>query len=221
MTTTPQSRRVFVTGSTGYLGRAVSAALLARGHDVTALCRPGSERRLATGSSPVFGDPLDARSYANALRHDHVVVHLVGTPKPAPWKAAAFERVDLGSVQQLATAVSLQPVAHVVYVSVAQPAPAMHAYVDARRRAELVLAGIKTPATILRPWYVLGPGHWWPVVLLPIYWAAEMIPSMADGANRLGLVTRAQMVSALVSAVESSGEDSRIWDVPSIRRLSP
>ncbi|MEO8621653.1 MAG: NAD(P)H-binding protein [bacterium] len=218
MTTTP--RRVFLTGSTGYLGRATSAALLARDHAVDALCRASAREKTIPGVSPIVGDPLDARSYANALRPEHVVVHLVGTPKPAPWKAESFERVDLGSVQQLATATSASHVAHIVYVSVAQPAPTMHAYVDARRRAEAVLHHTNVPLTILRPWYVLGPGHRWPIMLAPLYWAANFVPSMQDGARRLGLVTLQQMVTALVFAVESARDETRVLEVDQIRALS-
>jgi nucleoside-diphosphate-sugar epimerase len=210
-------RQVFITGATGYMGRALSAALVARGHAVSGLCREASRQRLAAGVVPVIGDPLDAATYAPALRADHVVVHLVGTPKPAPWKAASFERVDLGSVAQLVQAVSAHRVARIVYVSVAQPAPTMRAYISARMRAETLLQGTAIPLTILRPWYVLGPGHWWPVVLVPFYRIAERVPSLRDGAQRLGLVTLSQMVLALVSAVEHADSASRVLEVPQIR----
>jgi len=213
-------RRVFVTGSTGYLGRATSAALLDRGHIVDALCRESALDRVADGANAVVGDALDATTYAKALRPDHVVVHLVGTPKPSPWKAESFERVDFGSVQQLANAVARSPVAHIVYVSVAHPAPAMRAYISARQRAEAALRETRLPRTFLRPWYVLGPGHQWPIALLPMYWIAERTPSLRDGARRLGLVTLEQMVEALVTAVETASDDSRIWDVQRIRRTA-
>jgi nucleoside-diphosphate-sugar epimerase len=217
---TPEPRRVFLTGSTGYLGRATSDALIARGHTVDALCRASARDRLALGVNAVIGDPLDATTYANALRPEHVVVHLVGTPKPAPWKGESFKRVDLGSVQQLARAVAQSPVTHIVYivyVSVAHPAPTMHAYIDARRRAEAVLRDTHLPLTILRPWYVLGPGHRWPIALVPVYWIAERILSMRAGARRLGLVTLAQMVAALVKAVETEATETRVWGVEQIR----
>ena len=213
----PVTRQVFITGATGYLGRALSASLVARGHTVSGLCRQTSRIRPAPGVLPVLGNPLDASTYAASLRPDHVVVHLVGTPKPAPWKGASFERVDLGSVVQLAEAVANHPVAHIVYVSVAHPAPAMHAYISARIRAEAALEATGLPLTILRPWYVLGPGHWWPVALVPLYQVAEWIPALRDGARRLGLVTLRQMVSALVSAVEHADDSSRVLDVPQIR----
>ena len=210
-------RHVFLTGATGYLGRAVAPALIARGHSVEGLCRPASRERLAGGVSPVIGDPLVAASYAASLRPDQVVIHLVGTPRPAPWKGASFDRVDLGSMQQLALAVSASRVAHIVYVSVAHPAPAMHSYIRARTRAEAILRATGVPHTILRPWYVLGPGHRWPIVLAPLYALAERIPSLRDGARRLGLVTLAQMVTALVAAVEHADASSRALDVDQIR----
>ena len=209
--------RVFLAGSTGYVGRALSAALVARGHSVDALCRPGSEARLAAGVKPVRGNVLDSSTYVSALRPDHVVVHLVGTPKPAPWKADQFERVDVGSVTQLLRAVVAHPVSHIVYMSVAHPAPVMRAYVNARIRAEAALHTADCPLTILRPWYVLGAGHRWAYALLPVYWLAERNASFREGALRLGFVTLEQMVTALVASVESAGADLRILDVPAIR----
>ena len=75
-------------------------------------------------------------------------------------------------------------------------------------------------ATILRPWYVLGPGHRWPIALAPIYAAARLVPSLRAGAERLGLVTLAQMVAALASAIEDQPvpRTIRIVEVPEIRR---
>jgi uncharacterized protein YbjT (DUF2867 family) len=46
MGTMGETRQVFVTGGTGYLGGALLPALLARGHRVRALVRPGSEAKL-------------------------------------------------------------------------------------------------------------------------------------------------------------------------------
>jgi hypothetical protein len=71
--------------------------------------------------------------------------------------------------------------------------------------------------TILRPWYVLGPGHRWPYLLLPMYWLMERIPATRASALSLGLVTLPQMLNALVAAVERPAQGTRIVDVPAIR----
>lgn len=80
----------------------------------------------------------------------------------------------------------------------------------------------RVPVTVLRPWYVLGPGHWWPIVLIPIYKLLEMIPSARDAAQRLGLVTHRQMVAALAAAVTASTPSPfRVLDVTAIRAVRP
>ncbi|MEY2490526.1 MAG: hypothetical protein QOC70_2468 [Verrucomicrobiota bacterium] len=76
------------------------------------------------------------------------------------------------------------------------------------------------PATFIRPWYVLGPGHRWAYALLPFYWVCQQLPVTRESARRLGLVTISQMLDTLVWAVENPPEGIRIVDVPGIRELS-
>ncbi len=215
-------RPVFVTGGTGYLGRLLIDALLARDYPVHALVRPGSEARLARRAVRVTGDALDAASFVAAIPEQATVVHLVGTPHPNPSKAAEFQLVDLGSIRATASAAKRAEASHIVYVSVAHPAPVMHAYVAARVEGEALVAATGIPATILRPWYVLGPGHRWPMLLLPIYALLRLLPATRDAAERLGLVTQAQMTAALLDAVANPPvEGTRIVEVPGIRRAGP
>lgn len=209
---------VFIAGGTGYIGRRLIAALVARGHTVRALARAGSEGKLPPGAVPVIGDVLRAASFAPAIAPNDVVVHLVGTPRPSPAKAAQFEAIDFVSARECHAAAERAGARHFVYVSVAHPAPVMHAYIDVRVRVEESLRAGTVPYTVLRPWYVLGPGHRWPYALMPLYWVAALVPSLQEGASRLGLVTLAEMVGALVWSVENAGLESRVLEVPDIRR---
>jgi uncharacterized protein YbjT (DUF2867 family) len=212
---------VFVTGGTGYLGRAMIDSLLQRGHVVRALARPSSVDCVPPGATAVVGDARDSTTFAGALSSTTALVHLVGTPHPGPSKAAEFERVDLPSIRASVEAAQRASIAHLVYLSVAQPAPVMRAYVDVRARGEAMIAEARLTATVLRPWYVLGPGHWWPVALKPFYWIAECLPSTRETALRMGLVTLEQMVAALVHAVEHPPARGtvRVVDVPGIRAV--
>lgn len=210
-------RPVFVTGATGYLGRPVVATLLRRGHRVHALVRPGSEHKVPAGAVRIVGDAVDATTFADAVPEGATVVHLVGTPHPNPSKAAEFERVDLASVRAMTAAAQRARAGHLVYVSVAHPAPVMRAYIAAREAGEGLVGATGIAATILRPWYVLGPGHRWPYLLVPLYKALELVPATRAGAMRLGLVTHDQMVTALVAAVESEPRGVRVVDVAAIR----
>jgi uncharacterized protein YbjT (DUF2867 family) len=201
--TSSTSRDVFVAGATGYIGQRLVDALLARGHRVRALVRAESAGRAPAGATTVIGNALDASTFASAVTAADTIVHLVGTPHPSPSKAAEFQRVDLPSILASVEAARRARAAHFVYVSVAHPAPVMQAYIEARSAGERAIEEAGLTATILRPWYVLGPGHRWPYLLVPLYAMARLIPSKRASAERLGLVTIRQMVDALVRAVEN------------------
>lgn len=210
---------VFVTGGTGYIGRPLIAAMLERGYAVTALVRPASVRKLPPGADAVTGNALDAATFANAIPPNATFVHLIGTPHPSPAKAAEFQRVDLASIKAAVLAARQAGVRHFVYVSVAHPAPVMHAYIAVRQQGESLVEASGIAATILRPWYVLGPGHRWPYVLLPVYAILRRVPATRQGAERLGLLTRSTMIAALVCAIEAPPTGGvRILEVPDIRR---
>jgi uncharacterized protein YbjT (DUF2867 family) len=209
---------VFVTGASGYIGRRLVPALLHRGHRVRALVRPQSEGHFGASCDVIVGNVLDRRSFAARVAPSDTLVHLVGTPRPSPAKAKQFREVDLVSIRETVAAATEARVRHLIYVSVAHPAPIMRAYIAVRAEGEEMIRAAGLSATILRPWYVLGPGHRWPHLLRPAYWLMERIDSTRDSAQRLGLITLEDMVHALVAAVEDPPKGIRILAVPDLRR---
>jgi uncharacterized protein YbjT (DUF2867 family) len=212
------SRCVFITGGTGYLGACLIPRLVERGHRVRALARRGSETKLPKGCEVVIGNALDHTTFADRVAPSDTFIQLVGVPHPSPSKGAAFRRIDLPAGLAGISAAAQAPVQHFIYVSVAHPAPIMESYIEVRRQCEDSITAHGLKATILRPWYVLGPGHRWPYLLIPFYGLLSVLPATRAGAGRLGLVTLEQMVTALEAAVESPPTETRIWDVPEIRK---
>ena len=210
---------VFVTGGTGYIGSRLIPALLSRGHHVRALVRKPSQGKLPSGTEEVTGEPLRMDSYTSEIAPADTFVHLIGTPHPSPAKAKQFQEIDLVSVQVASKAARDAGVRHFVYLSVAHPARAMKAFIAVRQQGEAMIRASGIPATFVRPWYVLGPGHRWPYAILPIYWLLERIPQTRESAQRLGLITIDQMIRALLWAVENPPVEIRILDVSQIRQL--
>src|SRR5262245_14546150 len=116
-------RTVFVTGSTGYLGRPFIAALLERGHRVRALARAESVARVPSGADVVLGNALDSSGWQSEIAPADTFVHLIGTPHPNPRKAAEFQSTDLVSIRTAVAAAIAAKIRHFIYVSVAHPAP--------------------------------------------------------------------------------------------------
>lgn len=69
--------KVFVTGATGFIGRAVAETLARRGHRVAGLTRSESKGKTlaAREIEPVVGDMRDPKSWVNAAKDADVLIH--------------------------------------------------------------------------------------------------------------------------------------------------
>lgn len=216
----PSPGRIFLTGGTGYIGRHLIPELLKQELEVFALTRRIVSPKSLAGCQIVLGDALNRNTFQAKVKEADTFVHLVGVSNPSPIKTSQFNRIDLKSVQEAVTAASETGITHFVYVSVAHPAPVMKTYWQVRRKCEEIIRESGLNATILQPWYVLGPGHRWPYTLLPIYRVLEKIPATADTCKRLGLVKLKEMIAALCFAIMTSSQGFRVIDVPGIRKLA-
>ena len=214
------SRAILIAGATGFIGRASALSLIARGHRVEALVRAPSVPRVPSGAMVEIGDALDAVALKNRLTPAHTLVALVGTAHPAPWKKDRFETIDRAAGLAAVQAVQESGARHLIYLSVAQPAPVMRSYINVRAEVEAAIHKARLNATVLRPWYVLGPGHQWPRLLSPIYWVFGSQSATRSSARRLGLLALPEMVEAIARAVENPPTGVRIWDVSTIRAVA-
>lgn len=210
---------VFVTGGTGYIGSRLIPLLRERGHQIKALVRPGSEKKIPAGIMGVTADPLRTNSYTREIPPADTFVHLIGVPHPSPSKAEQFRDIDFVSAGVAVKAALEAGVKHFIYLSVAHPAPVMKVFQEVRQAGEEMIAASGMSATFVRPWYVLGPGHWWPIPLLPAFWLMKKLPQTRETATRLDFVTIDQMLKTLVWAVENPASGTRVLDVPKIQEL--
>ena len=214
---------VFITGGTGYIGKRLIRILLEEGFEVTALIRATSLKKLPPGCSAVIADPFDANSYVKTIPENSIFIHLLGVSHPGPKKKLLFYSVDLASLKMSVEAAKRANSVHFVYVSVAQfPTKIMADYQEERRQGEQAVLGSGIPSIFIRPWYVTGPGHYWPLFLQPAFKLLELIPSTSIQAKSLALVSLRQMLAALKQIIiNRPPEINRIVEVEDIKKIKP
>ena len=114
-----QDGTTLVTGATGFVGSAVARTLLARGHRLRLLVRPGSERANIADlpAEMVEGDLTDAASLAQAVAGCRYVVHVAADYRiwvPIP---SAMDRANVTGTEALMRAALSAGVERVVYCS--------------------------------------------------------------------------------------------------------
>ncbi len=211
------NHKIFITGGSGYIGSALIPQLIKRGHEIRALVRSQSLYKIPTGWGIVSGDVLDNKTYEDKIFPSDTFVHLVGVSHPNPFKKELFVKVDLKSLEQTLDAAISSNIKHFVYLSVAHPAPIMKSYIEVRKKCETLIYQSGLSATIIRPWYVLGPGHYWAYLLIPFYKIFQNIPITRDTARRLGLVTLFELIKPIIYAIDNPPAISvRVIEVPQI-----
>jgi hypothetical protein len=95
----------------------------------------------------------------------------------------------------------------------------MKDFQQVRALGEALLLQQNFASTFVRPWYVLGPGHWWPVLLKPVYFILKLFPSTRNTAKNLDTVTINQIIKALVNCIKNQPKQNNIIDVQAMRRM--
>jgi len=167
--------RILVTGASGFIGRAVTSALAAAGHEVRAAARRPPEPPFPSGVEPVLHGDLEAgvewRPLAAGM---DFVVHAAGIAHGGGGIAPErYDRVNRDATAQLADAARAAGIKRLVFLSSirAQTGPAAdHILTEAdeprptdpygrsKLFAETALRDSGVPFTVLRPVLVYGPG---------------------------------------------------------------
>jgi nucleoside-diphosphate-sugar epimerase len=110
--------KVFVTGSTGFIGQAVVRHLLEGGHEVLALTHSAAHaRRLkARGVEVVVGDLTIHVRPTESLRGCRAVIHLAGSA-PDEADAALCQRLDVEGTRMLLESIARETIDRFVYAS--------------------------------------------------------------------------------------------------------
>jgi nucleoside-diphosphate-sugar epimerase len=171
---------VLVTGSTGFIGRALVRALIARGETVRALVRPSSDldRLAGLAVETVAGDVLQPETLPPALDGVVVVYHLAGMLGRYGVPESAYHALHVEGTCNVLCACAGRPIERIVYCS----SPGMLGAVEpgepprderaphrptgvyersksAAEQAALPLAAEQNlPLVIARPEFVYGPG---------------------------------------------------------------
>lgn len=153
--------KVLVPGGDGYVGTALCAELVERGHDVTALSRDPDGEGLPAGVAHATGDVTAYDSIVEHVDGQDAVVNLVALSplfRPSGGEKRHFE-VHLEGTRNLVRAAEEGGVDRFVQQSALSAAPdAPTHYLRAKGEAEAVIRDSSLRWTIVRPSVIFGDG---------------------------------------------------------------
>lgn len=214
------SRRVLVTGASGFMAGHLLPRLASRGHRVRAMWRgrEGPGRTSAPGVEWIEGDVTRPDTLGSAVFECDVVVHLAGCSASAP--GSPLEQVNVAGTRSLLVAGLGAGVQRLVYVSALGASPAAGPYYRSRFEAEDAVMSSGLEHVILRPAVAYGPSDHFVTAILALLRRLPVFPMLGDGTFRLQPVAVEDLVDALTQSVERPDVEGGLYEVAGPDRLS-
>jgi NADH dehydrogenase len=196
--------RVFVTGGTGFVGKAVIRALQSHGVIVRCLVRPGSEADLkgfeAIERAP--GDVLLPEGMEAAMQGCAAVIHLVGIIRERPGLGVTFERLHSLATANMVMTAQKAGIRRFLQMSALGTRPgARSRYHQTKWEAEKIVRESGLEWTIFRPSVIYGAGDGF-VSMLARMVRLPIVPVLGDGRYRLQPVPVGQVAEGFARALE-------------------
>jgi uncharacterized protein YbjT (DUF2867 family) len=210
------TRRIFVTGATGFVGRAVIPALQAHGYAVRCLVRRGSELDLRglEGIERVEGDVLSRPTLERGLAGCDTVVHLVGIIREQPGARSTFERIHTQATLDLLEVAAAAGVRRFLHMSaLGSRAGARARYHRSKWEAEEAVRASPLAWTIFRPSIIYGRGDEFVNMLAGMVRRTPIVPVIGSGQQRLQPVPVEHVAEGFARAVALPAVEKHAYDV--------
>jgi uncharacterized protein YbjT (DUF2867 family) len=210
------TRRIFVTGATGFVGRAVIPALRAHGYAVRCLVRRGSELDLRgmEAIERVEGDVLSPDTLERDMAGCDTVVHLVGIIREDHATLSSFERIHTQGTINVLEAATATGVRRYLHMSGLGSRPgARSRYHRSKWAAEEAVRASALPWTILRPSIIYGRGDQFINLLAGLVRRYPVVPVIGSGQQRLQPVPVEHVAEGFARAVELGATVKQAYDV--------
>jgi NADH dehydrogenase len=209
--------RVFVTGATGFVGRAVVHALRAEGHVVRCLVRRGSEADLHgfEAIERVEGDILGPSASLEAgIAGCDTVIHLVGIIREHKSRGITFDRLHrIGTNNVLAAAAAAGARRYLHMSALGTRANARARYHQSKWAAEEAVRTSGLEWTIFRPSVIYGPGDGFLSLLAGMVRRLHVVPVIGDGRQRLQPVPVEHVATGFARAVRTEASVKQTYVV--------
>ena len=208
--------KVFVTGATGFVGKAVIHALQTHNYLVRCLVRPGSEGRLK-GFEAIERVPGDVRlpqGLATVMEGCHSVIHLVGIIRENRLRGITYDRLHLQATRHVLAAATAAGISRYVQMSALGVRPnARSRYHQTKWRAEEEVGASALQWTIFRPSIIYGLGDDFISMLAKMVRRLPVVPVLGDGRYRLQPIAVEQVAEGFVRALETPESVHQTYEV--------
>ncbi len=214
--------KIFLTGSTGFVGKRILQDLLENKYQVRCLARKGSEQKIAhyKNVDVVHGDITDAGSLEGKLEGCDAVVNLVGIIREFRGKGITFEKLHYEGTANLVRASRSQRVMRFIQMSALGARPdGKTQYQQTKYRAEECVRTSGLDYTIFRPSIIFGPEDKFVNLFANMLRTQQFVPVVGNGRYQMQPVSVENVSTGFVKSIERKDAIGKTFDVGGPERI--
>ena len=207
--------KVFVTGSTGFVGNHVLNELLQQGHQVKALVRPGSEYRLKRPDDieTAPGTVEEPADLIQGMEGCDAVIHLVGIIRAFPSRGITFEKLHTEATANVVAAAKEAKVSRLLHMSaLGAREDGSTPYLRSKYAAEELVRQSALDFTIFRPSLIFGRGGE-AIKMFSEMVAKIVVPIIGDGKYRFQPVSATTVAQGFEKSLGLEASHGKTLDV--------
>ena len=215
--------KIFLTGSTGFVGKRILRDLLENKYQVRCLVRKGSEQKIShykdpvlvkTGIDIVNGDITDAASLDGKLEGCDAVINLVGIIREFSGKGITFEKLHYEGTANLVRTARSQKVMRFIQMSALGARPdGKTQYQQTKFRAEECIRTSGFDYTIFRPSIIFGPGDKFVNLFANMLKTQQFVPVVGNGRYQMQPVAVENVSMGFIKSIEQKDAIGKTFEV--------
>jgi NADH dehydrogenase len=194
--------KVFITGGSGFVGRAIIQQLLTSGHSVRALIRQPDALFHFSNVETIVGDTTQPETLENQLFDCHAVIHLVGIIREFSGRGITFKQLHIESTANILRAAEKQGVERYLQMSAnGSRDDSITNYHRTKWKAEELVQKSGLDWTIFRPSLIFGQHDQFVNMLAQLIRKLPLVPVMGDGQYQLQPVSVFDIAKSFAAAL--------------------
>jgi len=206
--------KVFLTGSTGFVGKEILNLLVKEGFKVVALVRDLDKTNETENVIYVKGDILKPESYEDCLKDCDAVIHLVGIIREYPKKGVTFQKLHYEATKNIVDLAYKYSIKRFIHMSAnGTRKDGVSDYHKSKFMAEEYLRNKGLNYTIFRPSVIYGPGDVFINMLNGLMKMTPLFSYFGDGGYKMQPVSVYEVAELFVNALKNDVSIGKIYNV--------
>ncbi|MBM4054100.1 MAG: complex I NDUFA9 subunit family protein [Planctomycetes bacterium] len=209
--------KVFLTGSTGFVGKQLLKDLMENRHKVKCLVRKGSEHKLEKYINTIeieYGDITNIHCLENIIKGCDAVINIVGIIREIRGNKITFERLHYEGTRNLAVEAKKQGVSRFIQMSsLGANKEGKTQYQQTKYRAEDFIRNSGLDYTIFRPSIIFGKEDNFVNIFANMLKIQQFIPVIGDGKYKMQPVAVENVSAAFVNSLERKDTIGKLFEV--------